>query len=92
MDRRVARLETAAANDDSTLTLPGAPHQVATELNSADEAALEAGIASVFDALLTSDAGQGEADGKGRAEEIGVEPTFVLLAQLNRLWAQPLSA
>lgn len=91
MDRRVARLETAAANDDSTLTLPGAPHQVATELNSADEAALEAGIASVFDALLTSDAGQGEA-AKERAEEIGVEPTFVLLAQLNRLWAQPLSA
>jgi hypothetical protein len=49
---------------------------VATSLDEADEEALELGIASVFDEL--------------RAEF--EEPTFALLAELNRIWAQPLAA
>ena len=49
---------------------------VTTPLDDADEEALALGIASVFDEL--------------RAE--AEEPTLALLAELNRLWAQPLAA
>ena len=49
---------------------------VTTPLDDADEEALALGIASVFDEL--------------RAE--AEEPTVALLAELNRIWAEPLAA
>lgn len=49
---------------------------VTTSLDDADEEALALGIASIFDEL--------------RAE--AEEPTLALLAELNRLWAEPLAA
>jgi hypothetical protein len=59
---------------------------VDTPLAAADEEALEAGIASMFESLLLSDAVYVEA-----ADE-DIEPTFALLDELNRIWAQPLAA
>jgi hypothetical protein len=76
---------------------------IETTLTDAEEAALEAGIASVFDTILAEgfaapvagnddhlladdDAGE-PADGEGDAD-----PTIALLAELNRIWAQPLAA
>ena len=59
---------------------------IETPLAAADEAALEAGIASLFETLMQEDAAE-EAD-----DEDGIEPTIALLAELNRLWAQPLAA
>jgi hypothetical protein len=54
--------------------LPVDEDDIETSLDADEEAALESGIASIFDEL--------------RAEE----PTFVLLNELNRLWAEPLAA
>lgn len=67
---------TGAVNDDYA----GMTTDVATPLGEADEEALELGIASVFESLI-ADAGETEA-----------EPTLALLAELNRLWAEPLAA
>lgn len=58
--------------------LPADEVTVTTSLQDADEAALELGIASVFDTLL--------------AEAHDVDPTYALLAELNRLWVEPLAA
>jgi hypothetical protein len=54
-------------------------------LGEADAAALEAGIASVFDSLMAEAAenDESESDEAGAADH-----TFVLLEELNRLWAQ----
>ncbi|HHY50991.1 MAG TPA: hypothetical protein GYA10_14745 [Alphaproteobacteria bacterium] len=70
---------------------------IETTLNAEDAAALEQGIASVFD-RLRAEAGGLEADNAAGGEAatperdthdtIGVEPTFALLAELNRLWAR----
>jgi hypothetical protein len=58
--------------------LPADDVAITTSLDLADEEALEQGIASVFDTLL--------------AEAHEVEPTYALLAELDRLWSQPLAA
>jgi hypothetical protein len=75
-----AEVETQWAAEAS---LAGAPDPDAAPLAAADAAALELGIADVFDTL--------------RAEALAdpaLEPTYALLAELNRLWAapQPLTA
>ena len=64
--------------DEYIDVLPANEVEVSTPLDDEDEAALADGIASVFDAL--------------RAEAEDEDPTFVLLAELNRLWAEPLAA
>jgi hypothetical protein len=74
--------------DFDALPIPEADGPVETMLDSADELALEAGIASVFDSLRSSDAAY--APPQDEAGE--VEPTLALLDELNRLWAQPLAA
>lgn len=81
--------------------------EVETSLADEDEAALEAGIASVFDSILagTGDEYTGAADGLDEdgddafdvlpaefGEDGTLEPTLALLAELNRIWAQPLAA
>lgn len=68
------------------LALPAESVAVETPLAAADEEALEAGIASMFESLMQSDAVYVE-----EAEE-EIEPTFALLDELNRIWAQPLAA
>ena len=68
------------------LALPAETIVVETPLAAADEEALEAGIASMFESLLQSDAVY-----VAEAEE-EIEPTFALLNELNRIWAQPLAA
>jgi hypothetical protein len=50
---------------------------IETSLDVADEEALEDGIASVFGTL------------RAEAED---GPTYALLAELNRIWAEPLAA
>lgn len=70
------------------LVLPGEVAVVETPLAAADEEALEAGIASMFESLLLSDAVYIEP----AEEPMSVEPTFALLDELNRIWAQPLAA
>jgi hypothetical protein len=76
---------------------------IETTLDDADEAALEAGIASVFDAILAEgfempvaenddDAASEDDADENIADAEGADPTFALLAELNRLWAQPLAA
>jgi hypothetical protein len=73
---------------------------IETPLADVDEAALEAGIASVFDSILSEgfhvpandDAGTPQQDSIEAASEDEADPTFALLAELNRLWAQPLAA
>ncbi len=76
---------------------------VETTLADDDEAALEAGIASVFDAILAEgfempiaenddDAASEDDADENIADAEGADPTFALLAELNRLWAQPLAA
>lgn len=74
------------------------PAEVETPLADADEQALEAGIASIFDTLLSEgfDADEEAAfaiEGTGAVDdEAEIEPTIALLAELDRLWAQPLAA
>jgi hypothetical protein len=75
---------------------------IETTLADADEAALEAGIASVFDTILAEGfetpfaendddfATEDDTDGTVGGEDS--DTTFALLAELNRLWAQPLAA
>ena len=75
---------------------------IETTLADADEAALEAGIASVFDTILAEGfetplaendddfATEDDADRTVGGEDS--DTTFALLAELNRLWAQPLAA
>jgi hypothetical protein len=75
---------------------------IETTLADADEEALEAGIASVFDTILAEGfetplaendddfAATDDADDDITAE--GTDPTYALLAELDRLWAQPLAA
>lgn len=87
---------------------------IATPLADADEAALEEGIASVFDAILVegfdgeitpeeeddaehfSDGDYAFSDEYDESIEdddgFDAEPTVVLLAELNRIWAEPLAA
>jgi hypothetical protein len=74
---------------------------IETPLADADEAALEAGIASVFDTILAegfdapaNDLGpHDDAASEDDAEsEDDSDATFALLAELNRIWAQPLAA
>jgi hypothetical protein len=67
------------------LVLPPAIAAIVTPLAAEDEEALEAGIASMFEDLRLADVEPDE-----DADEGG--PTFALLAELNRLWAQPLAA
>ena len=54
---------------------------VSTPLGEAEEEALELGIATVFESLMAESGDAGEGD-----------PTFALLAELNRLWSAPLAA
>jgi hypothetical protein len=75
---------------------------IETTLADADEAALEAGIASIFDTILAEGfetplaendddfAAEDDADEDLPAD--GADPMFALLAELDRLWAQPLAA
>ena len=72
---------------------------IETTLADADEAALEAGIASVFDTILAEgfETPFAENDDDGDAEDddfsaAGADPMFALLAELDRIWAQPLAA
>ena len=74
----VYELNVEAVFDEYIDVLPAEEIHVSTPLDEADEVALADGIASVFDAL--------------RAEVEEVDPTFALLAELNRLWAEPLAA
>ena len=67
-----------AIYDEYVDYLPADAIEVKTPLDVEDEAALELGIASVFDTLL--------------AEAHEVDPTYVLLDELNRMWEQPLAA
>lgn len=75
--------------------IAGDASAIETTLNAEDAAALEQGIASIFD-RLRAESGSAVADnddGDGATatqdnETIGVEPTFALLAELNRLWAR----
>lgn len=59
--------------------------QVSTPLEEADEEALAQGIASVFESLRSDPEGDEVEGDEG-------DPTFALLAELNRLWAEPLAA
>jgi hypothetical protein len=84
-------LSIVAVDDLETIELEA----IETPLADADEAALEAGIASVFDTILAEgfDAPAndlGPQDGAGSEDDS--DATFTLLAELNRLWAQPLAA
>jgi hypothetical protein len=68
---------------------------IETPLADADEAALEAGIASVFDTILAEgfDAPANDLGPQDDTEsEDDSDATFALLAELNRIWAQPLAA
>jgi hypothetical protein len=67
-------LHVEAIYDEYVDVLPVSDPVVETPLDTADEEALELGIASVFGSI--------------REEE----PTYALLSELNRLWAQPLAA
>ena len=67
-------LHVEAIYDEYVDVLPAGDAVIETALDTADEEALEMGIASVFGTL--------------REEE----PTYALLAELNRLWAEPLAA
>lgn len=69
-----------AGDVDYVDVLPDGDIVVATPLRRADEAALEAGIASVFESIVT-----------GEAADVP-DSTGALLAELNRLWAAPLAA
>jgi hypothetical protein len=73
------------------LALPAPAVAVETPLAAEDEEALEAGIASMFEALLHSDAAADDA-ANDDGDDDGIEPTVALLAELNRIWAQPLAA
>jgi hypothetical protein len=77
---------------------------IETTLDSADEEALEAGIVSVFadlraEATVVVADNDDDIDGGNyydgfddEDDTVGIEPTFVLLAELNRIWAQPHAA
>jgi hypothetical protein len=73
---------------------------IETTLADVDEAALEAGIASVFDSIRTGgihvpandDADTPDRESADAAAEDEADRTVALLAELNRLWAQPLAA
>jgi hypothetical protein len=73
---------------------------IETTLADVDEAALEAGIASVFDSIRTGgihvpandDAGTSDQERADAASPDEDDRTIALLAELNRLWAQPLAA
>jgi hypothetical protein len=73
---------------------------IETTLADVDEAALEAGIASVFDSIRTGgihvpandDAGTSDQESADAASPDEDDRTIALLAELNRLWAQPLAA
>lgn len=71
-------LNVEAIYDEYVDYLPANDIEVATSLEAADEEALAEGIATVFDSLL--------------AEAHESEPTYALLAELNRIWAEPLAA
>lgn len=73
------------------LALPAPSVTIETPLAAEDEEALEAGIASMFETLLQSDAAAND-DAANDGEDDVSEPTLVLLAELNRIWAQPLAA
>jgi hypothetical protein len=73
---------------------------IETTLADVDEEALEAGIASVFDSIRTGgihvpandDAGTPDQESADDTSEDEADRTIALLAELNRLWAQPLAA
>jgi hypothetical protein len=67
-------LHAEAIFDEYVDVLPVNEIVVETALDTADEEALEMGIASVFGTIRDE------------------EPTFALLAELNRIWAEPLAA
>jgi hypothetical protein len=77
-----------AAFDDGALETPEPAEAdeaiAATALAEEDAEALELGIASVFDTLRA----EVESDDVDDFDE-PVEPTYALLNELNRLWAQP---
>ena len=75
-DERSYETHEDAIYDEYVDVLPADDEHVSTPLDQADEDALALGIASVFDEL--------------RAE--AEEPTLALLAELNRIWAEPLAA
>ncbi len=71
--------------------LPEGGTEVSTPLGEEDEEALAQGIASVFESLI-AEAGEDEgteANGEAANDD---DPTVALLAELNRLWAEPLAA
>jgi hypothetical protein len=74
------------------LSLPADTVTVETPLAAADEEALEAGIAEMFESLLQSDAVYVEDEEIVEPADEEIEPTFALLDELNRIWAQPLAA
>ena len=92
MSRELIRIEPAFEGEtiamlseaiavDYVEVLPEDDDPVATPLGEADEEALELGIASVFESLVA-----------GGGEGAQTDATFALLAELNRLWAEPLAA
>ncbi|HQZ13892.1 MAG TPA: hypothetical protein PK286_13500 [Devosia sp.] len=64
----------------------------ATPLAAEDEAALEDGIALLFEELVQSDMVYVEAPEAEPLAEEAPDPTFALLDELNRIWAQPIAA
>jgi hypothetical protein len=78
VEGEVYHMSVDAIFDEYVDFLPADEIEVTTSLDEADEQALARGIATVFDTLL--------------AEAHEVEPTYALLAELNRIWAEPLAA
>lgn len=78
VEGEVYHMNVEAIFDEYIDFLPADEIQVKTPLDEADEEALELGIASIFDELL--------------AEAHDGDPTYMLLAELNRMWAEPLAA
>jgi hypothetical protein len=65
---------------------------IVTDLTAEDAEALEQGIVDMFETIRGEvEVSDGAMDDE--AEDDGeVEPTLALLAELNRIWAQPLAA
>jgi hypothetical protein len=77
-------VETAVETGDVETGEVATTDAEAIALAEEDAEALEMGIASVFDSLRAEAEADDPADFDGP-----VEPTFALLAELNRMWAQP---
>lgn len=89
-DGEAYEFDATATFEDYIDVLPVVGDEVTTPLDEQDEAALADGIASVFDALRAEAADEGSP--AGTAGNDNEETTYALLAELNRLWAEPLAA